>query len=1272
MAAGYFPTPEKVVNLITSHLSPPKSGDFRWLDPCCGAGIALARLAAMLGGETYGIELDMVRSAAAARRLDHTLAGDFKAQRLPKDEKAGISVLFLNPPYDTDDSAGGRLELAFLRDTQDWLMAGGVLVYLIPQYRISGYIAKRLATHFRDVRIYRFPDPEFARFRQVVIFATKRAQPVKDDATTLEIAMAQKGALDTLPHNPTHTYSIPDKPEHPFYFRRDEYEPEEVLEELKTAGVWAGKQWADLLTPRPRQTVQPLMPLRRGHIAMVLAAGLLDNMTVQRGGTKLLVKGRLHKVQKDITDAADREKEQYRTREQFEASITTLDLHTGQVTTLADEGALRNWLTEWQDILAHKIVETFKPLHCMNYDGLPGFDAIIATHSRFRRLPGRSRTGLFEAQKQVTAALLRRFMAGEDFAILQATMGTGKTTVALSLADCLKKYYGNGRPFPVIVTCPPHLVEKWIRETREVIPMAHAMEVRRPGDLDEYVQNLQNLSPGTLSIAVVSSEMLKLGSGWAPAVIRQPKRYKRLVSENVNGKKVERIERLDTFACPKCGQTIYERDRSGKPLYPITDPEYFSKRRKKCDALVKVWVGHSSGDGTRGHWKTVECGEPLYQEWRGKWLQPEQDAFGQLANPPEVRYPIAEYIKRNYPGLFELAVVDECFPADTPVATPRGPIPIRDLRVGDEVLSYKDGHIVTRRIVRTMHQASRGHLVRVTHTGGSFICTPNHKIYVDDQYIRADQLQPGDQLTALCTDVQRSQNTGEVIHGEDLPNLRPNVHVTTCLAVEHIDTDDEEVYNLEVEDTHCYFAAGVLVSNCHEMKGQSTDRGHAFGVLVQASKRVLAMTGTLFGGFATSLFYLLHRLDPRLADEFVWSDGQRFAALYGVLERITKHQPSSGDEDDYGHYTGLRRRGTRVIERPGISPALVTRLLDSTVFLTLEDLGLELPEYTEHPVILPMIRGDGAGPDQAEVYQDVHRRLLQAAREDWSLMSEYLQTTLSWPNACWRDEETSVGIFPALPADRFYPKERWLVDQCLEEKRQYRRVLLFVRQTATRDIQPRLAELLTKAGLKVVILRSSVGTRKREAWVNRRVQEGVDVLICNPRLVQTGLDLVEFPTSIFYEPEYSVYLIQQASRRTWRLGQTQRVKIYFAVYQGTMEHRAVAHVGKKVAAAQLLYGDDVAGALVSQAGVGGSFLEELAREVVANTAIPDLGELFVQKHQAVEGTCPGRAGQVQVSGWLLGDAAPVIVEREIAAAPQVSLVEVIPIDPRQSVQLTLF
>ena len=46
---------------------------------------------------------------------------------------------------------------------------------------------------------------------------------------------------------------------------------------------------------------------------------------------------------------------------------------------------------------------------------------------------------------------------------------------------------------------------------------------------------------------------------------------------------------------------------------------------------------------------------------------------------------------------------------------------------------------------------------------------------------------------------------------------------------------------------------------------------------------------------------------------------------------------------------------------------------------------------------------------------------------------------------------------------------------------------------------------------------------RREAWVADRVKQGVDVLICHPRLVQTGLDLVDFPTICWAETEFSVF-----------------------------------------------------------------------------------------------------------------------------------------------------
>ncbi len=88
--------------------------------------------------------------------------------------------------------------------------------------------------------------------------------------------------------------------------------------------------------------------------------------------------------------------------------------------------------------------------------------------------------------------------------------------------------------------------------------------------------------------------------------------------------------------------------------------------------------------------------------------------------------------------------------------------------------------------------------------------------------------------------------------------------------------------------------------------------------------------------------------------------------------------------------------------------------------------------------------------------------------------------------------------------------------------------------------------------------------------------------------------------------------MMQASRRTWRIEQTQDVDVHFAVYANTMEHRAASLVGQKLAAAQLIYGDSVEGALVEQSDSGHGFLADLARSVIEGADVPDLGCLFRQ------------------------------------------------------------
>ena len=100
------------------------------------------------------------------------------------------------------------------------------------------------------------------------------------------------------------------------------------------------------------------------------------------------------------------------------------------------------------------------------------------------------------------------------------------------------------------------------------------------------------------------------------------------------------------------------------------------------------------------------------------------------------------------------------------------------------------------------------------------------------------------------------------------------------------------------------------------------------------------------------------------------------------------------------------------------------------------------------------------------------------------------------------------------------PKEAWLVDFVSAESEQGRKTLIYLRQTGTRDIQYRLEKILKDAGVRAQVLTSGVEARKREAWIAGKVF-GIDALIVNPRLVETGLDLIAFSNVVFFEIEFS-------------------------------------------------------------------------------------------------------------------------------------------------------
>jgi hypothetical protein len=74
--------------------------------------------------------------------------------------------------------------------------------------------------------------------------------------------------------------------------------------------------------------------------------------------------------------------------------------------------------------------------------------------------------------------------------------------------------------------------------------------------------------------------------------------------------------------------------------------------------------------------------------------------------------------------------------------------------------------------------------------------------------------------------------------------------------------------------------------------------------------------------------------------------------------------------------------------------------------------------------------------------------------------------------------------------------------------------------------------------------------------------------------VETGLDLNDFTTLIFYNIGYSVFTFRQASRRSWRINQAfPRIEVYILYFAGTLQERALSLMASKLAVAGLIEGN---------------------------------------------------------------------------------------------------
>ena len=269
---GYFPTDLEHIKKIKSALVFPETS-VNVLDPCCGCGLALEMLCMNENAVTFGIEIDESRGKEAEGRLNRVGFGSYF--------HAGISqrafhALLLNPPYLSVVTENGRArsEKRFLVEALHNLMQDGVLIYIIPYYRLTYDICRVICDNFHSISVYRFSDSEFAKFKQVVVFGKKKKKSeAKRNAEKLAEYAIEPERIPMINTLKEGMYQLPEVQMSVENFRGAVFNLGELKRQMaksKSTDMFFAKSRVDMMEKRP------LLPLNLGQVGLIGGSGLIN------------------------------------------------------------------------------------------------------------------------------------------------------------------------------------------------------------------------------------------------------------------------------------------------------------------------------------------------------------------------------------------------------------------------------------------------------------------------------------------------------------------------------------------------------------------------------------------------------------------------------------------------------------------------------------------------------------------------------------------------------------------------------------------------------------------------------------------------------------------------------------------------------------------------------------------------------------------------------------------------------------------------------------
>lgn len=397
----------------------------------------------------------------------------------------------------------------------------------------------------------------------------------------------------------------------------------------------------------------------------------------------------------------------------------------------------------------------------------------------------------------------------------------------------------------------------------------------------------------------------------------------------------------------------------------------------------------------------------------------------------------------------------------------------------------------------------------------------------------------------------------------------------------------------------------LIADECH-IYNKESNQGMTFATLCKVCKVKIAMTGTLTGGKASDLFYMLWRLIPQRMKKlgYTYEDVNLFIEHYGRRKKVTKEYLNKAIFNKTGKG---KKSSSGWQEIPGISPDIYTNFLSGImVSRKIEDMGIPMPKlrYFKHEIQMDEELQKG--------YDNLKSSLIDYIKKNQNknLGGTYLHSLLSYPDMPVQDPIYCFDELVAVPEeinikDRLLPKEEQLLKTIRKEINEGRRIFVYVTYTGSKGVSKRVYDVIKDAGFNVAELTSNVELTSREKWIEDRYNEGVKVIISNPKLVETGLDIIKYPTMYFYEEDYDVKLIRQAEKRAYRPNQTEECRIYYSYYKYTLQSDAIKVIGAKKKASLAIEGVFSNDMLSSMGDAGESGAEMLYKALLGKITLAE-------------------------------------------------------------------